>query len=225
MPDITYQWQIAFKLDWQDWTSLPAASLADAAAFYDVSLPHKGRNLDSWRFSGKQGFETYVRVIAEISEGASDTHVTEYISESPAGQILDNDEQTMSAGVGSPTWSAAVVITDSDANVLPSGYLKQDDLMTMVVTFTLSSGDTDNYPGAWGIHRIQKDLGGIDIEEFSSIRDNQASGIFQPITGQTHLKVEYVSATVITTTSYIDGTKLVPGQTYNISAQIDYTPA
>lgn len=225
MPTIPYQLEFGFKEDWQYWQKLIGAD----PVFYNNMLDNFGMSKNISLYSNEQGYTVHLRLVAEVSEGPTDTHVTEYEYVSEAGTILDNGEN-----VGEPTysWSAVVKIKRADGTLLP---LDSDGLQTLVYNedltfiteFTLTSATltTASFPNIWGIHRIQKSNGGQDIEEFSSIRSNDPNGILQPLSPATDLDVAYTSPTKITTTCIIDGTKLTPGQGYNFSARIDYTPS
>lgn len=230
MPTITYQIWVATKNPFQPWRLLPPEEGATAgnprpvaSIFYDTAKDNDGFGCKASDFSGKQGFEIRSRLVAEISEGPTDTHTTDYIYESPAGTILDNGDQTDDT----ITWTAVSTIVDSLGNTLPSGYLKLNDVMTMTTVFTVTNGDTGDYHEMWSINRLYKVNGGVvDIEEFSSIRDNRTDGVFQPIASMAtnHLEVVYTDATHVTTRCLIDGRKLVPGTDYIFSRRIDYTP-
>lgn len=209
---IKYLGEVGFKFDWQTWLKLVGAD----GIFYDTTKPNNNLNKKSSNYSAKHDYELYVVTQFDVSQGPTGP-ITTYEKVSPICRVLDYNE----SAVDPRQWSVVITVKDTDGNNL-NGNINVKTNVVMEALWTIASGTLPAEENIWAIHRIQEFGGGINIYEFSSLRENLASGPnpLKPVTGETMLKVEVISSTEIKTTCLIDGTLLVKGKNYNISARI-----
>ena len=214
-PNQPYTGQTAFKVNWQEWLSLPNAD----TVFYDPSEPNNGLNQKASQYSLKEGYEIRLLIDADVSvNGAS---VTNYIFKSPDATVLDFEEQD-----GTPiTWTSIKETFDLDgANV-------NQEILTNADTNVKFTFTPDAVPGLaslyWGIIRIEEaNQPGVAICELSTFRESKANNILKPLPGESHSKLS-LNASVLCLECAIDYKKLDPAKLYNVYGRMganDQTP-
>ena len=214
-PDQTYTGQTAFKVNWQEWLSLPDAD----TIFYDPAEPNNGLNQKASQYSLKEGYEIRLLIDADVSvDGAT---VTNYIFKSPDATVLDFEEQD-----GSPiSWTSIKETFDTDGANLNQEILTNEDTE---VKFTFTPDATPGLASLyWGIIRIEEaNQPGVAICELSTFRESKANNILKPLAGESYSKLS-LNASVLCLECAIDYTKLNPAKSYNVYGRMglsDQTP-
>lgn len=212
----SYGLTIGQKASWQEWLS----NLDVDNVFFNSSEPQNNLNFKTSNYSNLNGYLIHIGLLANVT------------GTNPLGLVGDTDYLTITAsdlcydyGVD-PTnnWTATIETFDSTGTTnLGGGILPNEDTyfkVTWVSVIPVAS-----IAGLWAIHRIEEtNQGGYNIEELSTIRPFPAGQILKPLAGETQLKMSIDSGDVITE-GLIDYTKLVAGQSYNLSAQIEGVPS
>ena len=209
-----YTGRFAQKISWQDWIQ----NLNVDTIFYDLAKPNNNFNLKSSNYSDLNDYQIKLAISGNI-DGVSLLGVsgnTDYLAISPSLTVYNYEED----GNITPVWGC-VIDTFNNSNMADLGgavMTGQDTLFR--ATWTNSGGPVASLVDIWGINRIeQTDQPGFAITEMSSLNLPSTTQILKPKSGFTLLDV-YLDSGNVVMECLIDGTQVVPGIEYNLSARI-----
>lgn len=208
------------KISWQDW-------LANAGVdpiFFNATKPNDNLNFKSSNYAlALNGYEIKMAIAATV-DGVSVLNVsgtTPYLVLSAGLRIYDYDLD----GNAIPIWSATIETFHPSTSVNLGGAILTGLDTIMRVTWVNSVAPVIGVANMYAIHRIEEtDQPGYAIDEMSSILQQPSPNrlIPNPPASQTTLTI--VAGNVVTE-CLIDGSQIVAGQAYNLSARIDENPA
>jgi len=86
-----YDFEIGYHLSWQDWEAITGVP----DAFFDLNEPNNGLNKNSSRYSNKQGYETSISILANMSQRNVEDNQTLYHTISPRLDIYNKEENVL----------------------------------------------------------------------------------------------------------------------------------
>lgn len=205
-----YDLDIAFKMQWMDWISLPDAD----SVFFDNTKLNNGLNKLISNYSDINDYNIVIYVDAEVSNGVVNTN---YNFISPAIRIYEYN--TDDSGDPSTKWSGLVETFDQGANNL-QGNLHGTQNTDVKITFTALSGVLSEAV-LYGTIRLEEyQQGGLlNIYELSSFRGSAVNNPLKPLSGESFTKLTTLISSVVAE-CVIDYTKLNPASQYKISARL-----
>ena len=205
-----YSIQLGQKVKWQDWIFNPRVD----NVFFDAAFPNNNLNERSSNYSGQQGYEIRLALIANVT-GTDDLgrSVTgDFIHYGFSIEVEDYDESEDNV-------TGVIQTFDLETNQSLGGnilYNGRDTLFRAV----FQNADGMQY----GIHRIEPSQNqGDGILELSSIRPSVPNNLLKPLEGQTNLKFT-IDGTELTTECLIDGSLIQEGTSYKLSARVAPEP-
>lgn len=193
---------IPYKIPYQSWQKLETAD----TVFYENNPSNEyGLNKNSSRYSGEEGYEVKVYLIADIEyEGV----ITQYIDRSPSLDINYYDL---------PSGFTNTISTETEDAVDLQGAIRTDQNTVVKATFNKVSHGL-NVNELYGIIRIETQRAqGDGIYEISTINEGFAQSPLIPITGN-YASIS-VDADNVIVSCKIDYTK-IGSEPYRISAKI-----
>ena len=211
LSETRYDIKVGFKLRWEDWINNPEVN----AIFYDATQDNNGFNMNSNRYSLKNG---YAIVTVFETNLQSDTNVTKYRWISPDGNVQNygiNDTEEPQI------YCSTINTYDAAGNPLNGNYLTdQNTIIRARFTRCDSSVLTLDPTTISGVIRFDVGNGNIfSIHELSSFRDSETGNPLIPLTGETHTKIT-VAATYIDLECQVDYTQLTAGSDYCATARL-----
>ena len=210
----TYNCSYAQKIAWQEWIE----NLNVNEVFINTSEPNNNQNLKSSNYSLKEGYTIRLAVISNLF-GVSDLGVsgdTDYLQISQPITTYDYEED----GNVTPEWSAEIKTRRLSNNEDLLGAILTDESTIFETIWTNSNGAVLSTDGIWTIHRIEEtDQAGFNITELSSINEPLENQTLIPLQGETLLDMAIESGNIVTR-CLIDGEKIEPSVSYNLSSRI-----
>ncbi len=208
-----YSGYIGFKVDWQDWI----ANSGVDTAFYDSTKLNNNMNNLASNYSEQKGYSIYARIkVTTQTEKGGVFQLTEYNCDSVKMIVEPYDED----GLG-PNWTQVVKLYDANNNAIPK--LKYGERMKMVIDYTRATNTGLTAPDMRALHRIEPvgspspffiEYMGSDGSVIPNLQQKFSNGTL------TGVEINVVGANRVTTTNYIDGTKLTPNVQYKLSGEL-----
>ncbi len=208
-----YDIKVAFKLRWESWINNPAVN----SIFYDPAQLNNGFNMESFRYSLKDGYSIVTVLDVDMQ---SDDNVTSYRWISPDGNVQNYDVNDTE---DPQIYCAEINTYDSVGNSLNGNYLTDQNTF-IKARFTRCDSAAFNVDSDTisGVIRFDVENGNIySIHELSTFRDPEVGSPLLPLSGETHTKITVdPSNFYVDLECMIDYTQLVAGQTYCITGRI-----
>lgn len=212
-----YEIQVGQKITWQDWIR----NLDVPNVFVNAAEPNDNQNLKASNYSGGNGYVIRFGILANVF-GVSDlglSGLTDYLLTSNNLTINDYDKD----GNDPPIFSATIQTFRASNMQETFGKVLSGEDTVMKITWVRADAPVTDLNQYWGIHRIEEfNQTGFQIYELSSLLDSAANNFLKPVSGESFLKKEIVGDDLVTT-CLIDGTKITPGNTYNLSGRVGST--
>jgi hypothetical protein len=208
-----YDIKIAFKLRWEEWINNPDVN----TIFYDPTEPNNGFNMESYRYSLKNGYAIVTVFDVDVQ---SDTNVTRYRWISPDGNVQLWDKNDTE---DPKTYCAEINTYDSIGNNLNGNYLTDENTFVKARFTRCDAGVlTVDDETISGVIRFDIENGGLySIHELSTFRDPEGGSPLIPLAGETHTKITVDPALFyVDLECMIDYTQLIAGSTYCITGRV-----
>lgn len=214
--EVNYHGFVGFKIDWQTWLQNADAD----TIFYNSGEPFNNLNNKISNYSELNDYRIHAAIKVGVTtyDGAANTNtLTEYLNRTVPIIVCDWDDDR-----NDPVhWTQEVSTTNEAGTVDYGGLILSEGYTRMLITWTRNSATSMLEADMKAAHRIepQNYPTAEFLERFGNNGENRQI-IFQPVTGETELKLTKVSTTVVTTECLIDGSKLQKGQKYNLSGRL-----
>jgi hypothetical protein len=210
-----YVGRFAQKINWQDWIS----NLDVDNIFFDNSKPNQNKNKKSSNYSLLNNYEIRLAVFSNLN-GVSVLGVggnTNYLFQSPNIIVYDYELD----GNIMPIWTQTIETFHPTTLVNLQGKLLIGLNTILKTTWVNSGGPVVSIVAMWAIHRIEEtNQPGNQIDELSTINPYPSNNRLIPLVGETQLKI-YIDTGNVITECLVDGSKILPGVSYNLSARIN----
>lgn len=211
-----YSGVFAQKTSWQKWL----ANAGVDTIFFNAAEPQDNLNFGSSNYANALNGYDIKLGIAAIVDGVSVLNVsgtTSYLSLSPNLITYDYDLD----GNITPIWSATIETFHPVTAVNLQGAILGGLNTVMKVTWVNSLGPVTSIATMYAIHRIEEtDQPGYAIDEMSSILPQPVPNRVIPNPPALQTTLTIVAGDVVSE-CLIDGSQIIPGQAYNLSARLN----
>lgn len=212
----TFAGLIAFKVDWQTWIYNTKVD----GVFYDNGEPNNNLNNKASNYSELNGYRIKAAIIVSMETydpTSLQNIITDYKGRSVAMIVRDYDKDSANG----TSWTKVISTSSEDTVTDYNNALIYGENTRVKVEFTKSSSIATLEADMIGLIRIESvNAPNSQVIEFIANRSGNLKDKLGAVTGETLLLLTKVSSTVVTLECVVDGTKLVKGVQYKISAKL-----
>lgn len=205
-PTQEYSLQIGQMVNWQDWQELLTAD----TVFYNVNEPNNGLNRKTSNYSEVSNYEIRLATLAKVKKN---NVITEYLTIGPTSRIFDYDKDRNL----SPLYSTQVTYKDTLGNAITKRALVNEDTTVLAI---FDDGNSKSNPDKFqAIFRLEPKQQGTEknIALIDSANEPLEDQALKPLVLSTKVKKSII-LNKFAAECLIDGTKLIQGAEYSLTA-------